>query len=70
MVPSCGELKPLAQELWEADLPVVNTSSVEQDDLGSSFNQPSTVDELDTTLLHGVESDGQGSAGRTTEAIS
>jgi hypothetical protein len=48
--------------------PVVDASGIEQDDLGSSFNQPSTVDQLDTSLPHGIESESErGSSGAEGE---
>ena len=44
--------------------PVVSRPSVKEDDLGGSLDQPSTVDELDTSVPHGLEREGErGSSG-------
>jgi hypothetical protein len=43
--------------------PVVARSRVEQEDSGSTFDEPSTVDELDASLSHGGNGVGEGSSG-------
>ena len=39
--------------------PVVNTPSIEQDNPRSSLDEPVSVDELDSSLLHRVEREGE-----------
>lgn len=45
--------------------PVVSRSGVKEDDLGGSLDQPSTVDELDTSVPHGLEREGERRSSRT-----
>ena len=43
----------------DEDSPIVNTSSIEENDPRSSLDEPVSVDELDSSLLHGIESEGE-----------
>lgn len=57
-------------ELTRVYSPVVTTSSVEQEDSWSAFNQPSSVYQLDASFPHGLEGEGERCSWFTTIWVS